>query len=64
MITKTESGCICRSLMKDERIENIIHPQVLKATLDGSLVTKAWCVLRLLMEGRPPDMESSCKYIE
>jgi hypothetical protein len=29
-----------------------------------SLVTTAWCVLRLLMEGRPPDTEGSCKYIE
>jgi hypothetical protein len=34
------------------------------AMLGGSLVTMAWCVLRLWMEGKSPDMESSCKYIE
>jgi len=32
--------------------------------LGGSLDTKAWRVLRLRMEGRPPDMEDSCEYIE
>jgi len=31
--------------------------------LDESLVTAAWHVLRLWMEGRPPDMEGSCEYI-
>jgi len=32
--------------------------------LGGSLVTTAWHVLRLWMEGRPLDAEGSCKYIE
>jgi len=32
--------------------------------LGGSLVTTAWRVLRLRMEGRPPDTEGSCEYIE
>jgi hypothetical protein len=27
-------------------------------------VTRAWRVLGLLMEERPPDMEGSCEYIE
>jgi hypothetical protein len=36
------------------------HPSV----LGGSLVTMAWRVLSLRMEGRPPDMEGSCEYIE
>jgi hypothetical protein len=27
-------------------------------------VTTAWLVLRLRMEKRPPDMESSCEYFE
>jgi flagellar basal body-associated protein FliL len=30
----------------------------------GSLVTTAWRVLRLRMEGSPPGMEGSCEYIE
>jgi hypothetical protein len=29
-----------------------------------SVFTTAWRVLRLRMEGRPPDTEGSCKYIE
>jgi hypothetical protein len=32
--------------------------------LGESLVTTAWRVLRLRMEGRPPDTEGSCEYIE
>jgi hypothetical protein len=32
--------------------------------LGGSLVTMAWHVLRLRMEGSPLGMEGSCKYIE
>jgi hypothetical protein len=32
--------------------------------LGGFLVTTAWCVLRLRMEGGPPGTEGSCKYIE
>jgi len=32
--------------------------------LDGSLVTMAWHVLRLWMEGSPPGMDGSCEYIE
>jgi len=32
--------------------------------LGGSLVTMAWRVLRLRMEGSPPAMEGSCEYIE
>jgi hypothetical protein len=32
--------------------------------LGGPLVTTAWCVLGLWMEGQPPDMEGSCEYIE
>jgi hypothetical protein len=32
--------------------------------LGGSLVTTAWHVLRLRMEGRPPDTEVSCECIE
>jgi len=32
--------------------------------LGGSLVTTAWRVRRLQMEGRPPDTEGSCEYIE
>jgi hypothetical protein len=32
--------------------------------LGGSLVTTAWHVLRLWMEGQPPALECSCKYIE
>jgi len=30
----------------------------------GSLVTTAWRVLRLRMEGSPPGTEGSCEYIE
>jgi hypothetical protein len=32
--------------------------------LGGSLVTTAWRVHRLRMEGRPPDTEGSCEYTE
>jgi len=32
--------------------------------LGGSFVTKAWHVLRLQLEGRPPDTEGNCEYIE
>jgi hypothetical protein len=32
--------------------------------LGGSLVTTAWRVLRLRMEGTPPGTEGSCGYIE
>jgi len=32
--------------------------------LGESLVTTAWRVLRLRMEGRPSEMEGSCEYIE
>jgi hypothetical protein len=32
--------------------------------LGGSLVTTAWRVLRLWMEGSPPVTEGSCEYIE
>jgi hypothetical protein len=32
--------------------------------LGGSVVITAWCVLRLRMEGRPPDTEGGCEYIE
>jgi hypothetical protein len=32
--------------------------------LGGSLVTITWHVLMLRMEGRPPDTEGSCEYIE
>jgi hypothetical protein len=32
--------------------------------LGGSLVTTAWRVLRLRMEGSPPVTEGSCEYIE
>jgi hypothetical protein len=32
--------------------------------LGGSLVTTAWRVLRLRMEGSPPVAEGSCEYIE
>jgi len=32
--------------------------------LGGSLVTTVWRVLRLWMEGSPPDTEGSCEYIE
>jgi hypothetical protein len=34
------------------------------AMLGGSLVTMAWCILRLRLEGRPPDTEGSCECIE
>jgi hypothetical protein len=34
------------------------------AMLGGSLVTTAWRVLRLRMEGSPPGTEGSCEYIE
>jgi len=30
----------------------------------GFFVTKAWRVLGLQMQGRPPDMEGSYKYVE
>jgi hypothetical protein len=30
----------------------------------GLLVTTAWRVLRLRMEGRPPDMDGNYEYIE
>jgi hypothetical protein len=30
----------------------------------GSLVTAAWCILPLRMEGRLPDTEASCECIE
>jgi hypothetical protein len=32
--------------------------------LGGSLVTTAWCILRLQMEGSPRGTEGSCEYIE
>jgi hypothetical protein len=32
--------------------------------LGGSPFTMAWHALRLGMEGRPPDTEGGCKYIE
>jgi hypothetical protein len=32
--------------------------------LGESLVTTAWCVLQLKMEGQAPAVEDSCKYIE
>jgi hypothetical protein len=32
--------------------------------LGVSLVTMAWRVIRLRMEGRLPDTEDSCEYIE
>jgi len=32
--------------------------------LGGSLVTTAWRVLRLRMEGRPPDTEGSYEFVE
>jgi hypothetical protein len=32
--------------------------------LGGSLVSTAWRVLRLRMEGSPPSTEGSCEYIE
>jgi len=35
-----------------------------KTISGGFLVTMAWHELRLQMEGWPPDMEGSCKYIE
>jgi hypothetical protein len=35
-----------------------------EAMLGGSLVTTAWRVLRLRMEGSPPGREGSCEYIE
>jgi len=34
------------------------------AMLGGSLVTKAWRVLIMWMDGSPPDTEGSCEYIE
>jgi hypothetical protein len=36
----------------------------IRAMIGGSLVSTAWRVLRLRMEGRPPDTEGSCEYIE
>jgi hypothetical protein len=36
----------------------------LQAMLGGSLVTTAWHILRLQMEGSPPGTEGSCEYIE
>jgi hypothetical protein len=35
-----------------------------KPMLGESLLTTAWCVLGLQMEGRPPVIEGSCEYIE
>jgi hypothetical protein len=35
-----------------------------KTMLGGSLVTTAWRVLRLRMEGSPPGTEGSCEHIE
>jgi hypothetical protein len=32
--------------------------------LGGSLITTAWRVLSLRMEGIPPGTEGSCEYIE
>jgi hypothetical protein len=32
--------------------------------LGGSLVTMAWRVLRLRMEGNPPGTKGSCEYIK
>jgi hypothetical protein len=32
--------------------------------LGGSLVTTAWRILRLRMEGSPPGPDGSCEYIE
>jgi hypothetical protein len=36
----------------------------LETMLGESLVTMAWHILKLWMEGRPPDTEGSCKDIE
>jgi hypothetical protein len=47
--------------MKQVRFHEFVNSNTI---LDGSLVTTAWRVLRLRMEGRPPDMEGSCEYIE
>jgi hypothetical protein len=32
--------------------------------LGGFVVTMAWHIFRLWMEGRPLDMEGGCEYIE
>jgi hypothetical protein len=42
----------------------ITRDKIQWSMLGGSLVTMAWRVLRLRVEGRPPDTEGSCKYIE
>jgi hypothetical protein len=31
---------------------------------ESVLLNTAWCVLRLRVEGSPPDTEGSCEYIE
>jgi len=38
--------------------------QLVGTMLGGSLVTTAWRVLRLRMEGRPPDTEGSYEFVE
>jgi len=45
----------------DDALKSLCIPN---AMLGGSLVTMAWRVLRLWMEGSPPGMEGSCEYIE
>jgi hypothetical protein len=35
----------------------------MEAMLGGSLVTTAWHVLGLWMEGQPPAVEGGCKYM-
>jgi len=39
-------------------------PQWIDAMLGGSLVTTACCILRLRMEGSPPDTRANWEYIE
>jgi hypothetical protein len=51
----------------NEDIHNLyasLNTEVIKSMLGVSLVITAWCILRLWMEGSPPDMEGSFEYIE
>jgi hypothetical protein len=53
--------CIYSPILFASSGKGIMNMQFL---LVFTLVTSAWRVLRLRMEGRPPDTEGSCEYIE
>jgi hypothetical protein len=55
---------ICRAGCKNSFLQNFYDAVDMAAILGESLSTRAWRILKLQMEGRPPDTEGSCEYIE